>query len=392
MRQVTFLDSAEQLDFIIKNCLKTQIILSPKALSRFGKSNIEDINSIARKAKENSIPVFLEWDILMTEQEFPVAVKALREIELELFDAIRVQDPGAYEYVIEELTIPIHLNLETGNHNLVGIKNWINLGQGRVERIILSIELPQKTLAEYCKQLDVEVEYLALGRILLFYTPRKLVSPAFIDHDDNKELPSFNSDFIEVLGSSEESPHKGFPIIENQHGSFMFHIKDQFLFSHLEDLAGTGVEHLRVDLRWNDNFNTIEMTSKLLEKMDSELLSQLVKDYPADTTRGYFHVNKTDVLFKKLKNQKLVRKDEKFIGHVLDAKKSSYVAILLTGQRTINVGDEILFVTPLGKEIATKVHELRNSLKQSVESASKGNLIFLNYTRGVTQKSALYFK
>jgi len=34
------------------------------------------------------------------------------------------------------------------------------------------------------------------------------------------------NDALEAYGTSEESPHSGFPIVENRHGTFMFNVKD----------------------------------------------------------------------------------------------------------------------------------------------------------------------
>ena len=58
-----------------------------------------------------------------------------------------------------------------------------------------------------------------------------------LPQDDEKRAKSMTSgEFLEATGESEESPHKGFPLIENSHGTFMFHIKRLFLLEHLEHL------------------------------------------------------------------------------------------------------------------------------------------------------------
>ena len=93
------------------------------------------------------------------------------------FSAIRVQDIGAAEWVRNELPeIPIHFIAETGNHNLTGLLRWHKYFGQQLQRFVLSSELPISTLIIYCRSLTVPCEILAVGKILLFYTPRKLLS------------------------------------------------------------------------------------------------------------------------------------------------------------------------------------------------------------------------
>ena len=97
------------------------------------------------------------------------------------------------------------------------------------ERLVLSNELSKEKLLEYAHLLNTPIEVLVFGRILLFYSPRLLLSPL-----EKTELENNHS--IEAFGTSEESPHSGFPLIENSHGTFMFNVKDLYLLDHLEEL------------------------------------------------------------------------------------------------------------------------------------------------------------
>ena len=90
--------------------------------------------------------------------------------ELDHFDAIRVQDPGALEYLLEKTNIKIQLVLENGNHNLLGIQTWVDYVVDRLDRVVLSIELPKDKLREYVQKLNVDIEFYILGQILIFYT------------------------------------------------------------------------------------------------------------------------------------------------------------------------------------------------------------------------------
>mgnify|MGYP003322752277 FL=1 len=122
--------------------------------------------------------------------------------------------------------IPLHLIAETGNHNLTGLQRWTKYFGQQLQRLILSTELPKPVLSEYSKILNVPCEILAVGRILLLYTPRKLLS--------NQAYSSSSTGFLEKTLATTEQPQRQFPTIENQHGTFMFHHRDLFLLDFLQ--------------------------------------------------------------------------------------------------------------------------------------------------------------
>ncbi len=364
----------------------SEVIIEHKELSRFGKLNTSEFNHALSKLKEKGAQVSLEWDILMSETDFASKASLLNELELDLIDSIRVQDPGAIEYVKHNLDHKITLILETGNHNLRGIQSWIDHVGERVNRVVLSVELDKKTVKNYCENLEVDVEFLVLGRILIFYTPRNLLSSLLPEDDEKKKRRLVSNEFLEASGESEESPHKGFPLIENKHGTFMFHIKRLFLLDCLSDLKECGVRQLRVDNR----FDSEDLLNKSLLTMNGSCdVASFKKEYPYDVIKGYFNTNKTDVLFKKLKNYRLQRKDESYVGEVLETNKAHYMAILIK-KSSIKLGDELKFITPEGKELVCKVHQLQNSVGVDIEKASVDELCLINYFGSVWPKSQVY--
>jgi putative protease len=365
----------------------TEFIVEHVALSRFGKLNTIEVNHAAAKLKEHGFKVSLEWDILMSETVFSKKVDILNQIDLFHFDSIRAQDPGAIEYVIDKLECHISLILETGNHNLVGIQNWIDHCQGRVDRVILSVELDKKTLSHYSQSLALPIEFLALGRILIFYTPRNLLSALLPEDDEKKKVRLVSNDFLTATGESEESPHKGFPLVENTHGTFMFHIKRLNLLDSLNDLDNCGISIVRVDTRFEQDKN-IDLILKTLETRDA---TEFKAAYDFDSIRGYFNINKTDVLFKKLKNSRLQRKDESYVGEVLETNKGNYMAIMIR-KTSLKIGDELKFITPEGKTMECKVYELKNSRGEEISESVKGELCLMNYFGSVWPKSQVYLR
>ncbi|MEX0797816.1 MAG: U32 family peptidase [Bacteriovoracaceae bacterium] len=380
MNLITYVQNMRELGQAKEVGLK-EVIICPKELSRFGELSVQETNQLAIEAKALGMSPVLEWDILMTENEMRPALEAFKQVNLDAFDSVRVQDPGAVEWVLEHTDKKIQLIVETGNHNLESLIAWKKCLGERLERLVLSIELPLEKCKAYKEALGAPVEFLILGRILLFYTPRNLLSSLLPEDDQLRARPQ-----LSAVGESEESPHKGFPALENRHGTFMFHIKHQFLMEHLAELDF--LDRARVDFRFDSSF---ELLAKANEVARGTLSPKAFKElYPFDVIKGFYKVNKTDVLFKKLKNRRLQRKDDNYIGEALEVKKGGHLVIRIKGRRGIEKGDRLLFITPEGKELRAPVVELKDVELRDIENAPPESLAIMNYLGGVWVKSQVY--
>ncbi len=364
---------------LLKNSGMTEVILGMRGFSRFGRLDQTSFVKLAGDATRLGMRVIFDWDILMTEENFEKAVSEI-SVYLELADALRVQDPGAFHWALHRTNLPIHFIAESGNHNLEALKGWCEAGGDRMERIILSIELSRDSLRDYCEKLPVPCELLGLGRILLFYSPRSLLTPL------DPEKINVNEE-IEALGESEESPHKGFPVLENRHGTFMFHIKEFCLIDYAQDLKSLGLSWLRIDQRFNEK----NFTAEAVKVVNREAMFENFKaEYPQELMRGFYHVNKSDVLFPKLKNMRLQNRQGDYIGEVLEAEKGSHLAILVKNPKGFKIGDKFQIIHPKGQVFEGEVHSLRNVNLEEVNEISQNDLALIPFINGVWVKSQLF--
>jgi putative protease len=393
MKITTYLEKKEDLDFF-QNV--SEVILQIKELSRFGKLSLDEAHELATLAKAKGLKPVIEWDILMTENVFQETLKTVKQIDFSIFNEVRAQDPGALGWLQENCKeISIALILETGNHNFLGIESWCKHLGNQLSKVVLSIELPHERLKSYIEQLhqlDIKVELLGLGRILLFYTPRSLLMPVVFDHEDNKEK-IIHQDIVERLASSEESPHKGFPVVETKHGTFMFHIKDHWLMENILDLKAMKLDWIRIDLRFGKNKQMMTKISSLIKNYQQDQALQLKDEYPTDVIKGFFNVNKTDTLFGKLKNMKLQRKDKNYLGDVYEVIKEDSI-IFMNRSREIKIkkGMEIIIVNPDGKEIPVTIKKLKNTEGFDVDSIEFEQLAVINPISAVVARSQVYLK
>lgn len=381
MKLTTYARTLHELN-VLKDQDFEEVILEPKALSRFGKLSPEDFISLATRAKELGLRVLLEWDILMTENVFAAKILELKNL-LSYADALRVQDPGALEWAIQNTTHPLQFIAENGNHNLKALLGWIELSSNRLERIALSIELSKSVIEEYSQKLPVPCELLGHGRILLFYTPRPLLSALVPEKvTQNEELAA--------LGESEESPHKGFPIVENQHGTFMFHIKEFCLVDFAEELKASGLGFFRIDQRWESPSKVSEI-SELVQNFDQSRFEKFKAEYSQDLMRGFYLVNKTDVLFPKLKNSRLQQREGNYIGEVLEAEKGSHLAIMIKNAKGLKSSDLLKIVHPKGDVFEAKIYSLKNIALEEVSFVGQGEIAIIQFIGGIWVKSQVFY-
>jgi U32 family peptidase len=372
MRPTTYAQNLHDLGLIKEQGLE-EVILGHQDFSRFGKLKDQEFLDFSARARQLGMRVIFEWDILMSEKTFTQLTSHLVGL-LPAIDVLRVQDPGALEWSYHHSSLPLQFIAENGNHNLEGLSAWCEAFKPRMERLVLSIELPKAQIEHYLGALSVPCELLGLGRILLFYTPRLLLSPL------SEEKISFN-ETLTALAESEESPHKGFPVIENRHGTFMFHIKDFCLLDFAQDLCAAGLAFFRLDLRWCD--------PALLREINN--FENLKKLYPQQLIRGFYHVNKTDVLFPKLKNARLQNRQGDYLGDVIEAQKGSHLAIMVKNPRGLRSMEKLRFIHPEGEVFESTAHNLRNLALEDVGHVESQKIALIPFVKGVWVKSQVFY-
>lgn len=391
MKTMTYLENGHQLDDLLSSGVD-EVILSPKETSRFGTMSLDEVLSLALKLKETDLKIYFEWDILATEKPFSDLTKNLSRVDWSLFEAVRVQDPGAMEWMRENAPqTKLHLILERGNHNLIGLLRWIELYKEQVVRVCLSLELSRDKLKEAIEKLGVEIEFLALGRILLFYTPRNLLSVPYFDHED-AETKSYYQKPKEALGHSEESPHSGFPILENAHGTFMFNTRDHCLLENIQELQQMGLSAIRFDLRFGAPQELLKPLITLTKNFTLDSAQTLRELWPSKVIRGYYNANRSDRLFSKLKNARTQARDQNFAAEVVDAIKDSHLGFMVKhSTRPVKLGESFKVLTPDGKNKEFKLQKMWNANGSELEIAHHGEIFFTKWASGVNLKSMAYF-
>ena len=381
MKFNTYLNNKKTLKLIHDTSIR-EVILEHKTLSRMGRLDTDSLLSLTDAALESGLSPVLQWDILCTEINFENCIKLLDDLPLSKFAAIRVQDIGAAEWVRHELPeIPLHFIAETGNHNLTGLLRWHEYFGQQLQRFVLSSELPISTLNNYCRSLTVPCEILAAGRILLFYTPRKLLG--------NDESSKNSFDFKEKILVPSDQPQRQFPTLENQHGTFMYHHKDLFLLDFIPELQNINLKVLRLDFRHMEiKSDWIKIIDRLLGSFDKQTVRSLKSKWPSKITRGFFRANRTDLAIDRIKNPHRKDHGDALVGCVVEAVKEQHL-IMIT-RKSFQSGKSLLGITPEGRECIISTESILTTDGQPVREIESGNLYQVPHVKYVTAETLLY--
>ena len=218
-----------------------------------------------------------------------------------------------------------------------------------------------------------------MGRILLFYSPRKLLSPVIGSPDEMT---------LATVTSTDQHQHE-FPVLEHQHGTLMFHHRDLFLLDRIEDLRTSGLRCLRFDIQHMETQIWLPQLQQVVREGQDSDGKQIRSNWPRQTTQGFFRANRTERPIEKLKNPNLRYLDGEVVGYVLEVASREYMAV--ASRRSFARGDEMILITPEGRRIPFVVEDLRNWEQQEVEVAEVGGLWLLPHERSATAQSLLYF-
>jgi putative protease len=367
MNKILYLESKEQIDLFCRHGIK-EVILAPRECSQLGRLSWIEAESLAILAREKGLKPILEWDLLMTEFVFQKVIDFLATKNFSVWHSIRLLDPGAIQWSYQNLSLPLQIIAEKGFHNHYGLMRLKNQLGSRLERFILSYEIPYFKMSAIIEKIAVPCELLTVGKILLFHSPRQLLTTDQASGDQPKRM----------WADAPDSAHKKFMVEENEHGTFLFHRKHLYLHSYQKELDLSGIACARWDLR--------EMT---FVQQETFLADSSV--YPFESFVGLFLQNRTDILFSKLKNRFLVPQDEDFLGEVIHVEKDQCLVIQCQRSHLLEKATEehhLLweYYTPQGKVV-----KVMNKPWQALGERSK-KYVRTSYIKGIVPKTVVYLR
>jgi hypothetical protein len=404
-------------DFLVDDLVQAQTLLTqlsgftpcrwlicPQELSRWGKKSWTELLPIVSYLQSQNQKIVLVWDQLLSEKEFGEKCRFFQRLIIPWIghgiQSLRAKDAGVLWWLFENTHhVPLEFMADAGHMNLDALMTWRERLGDRLQLCAVSPELPLKKILEWQKNCgkNLALEILGLGPLLLFHSPRHLITAV---EDEVSEGEMLLSRWREVEAHSEESPHKGFRFLENTQGTFMFHPKDLNILDEIREDIFMGPEnemryallpvHVRLEL------NHISLSQEQLQRvcdflktpLDALALERLSETWPHEVMRGYVKTNKSTVLFKKLRNQHLKKKDAFHEIEILDTNRESWLALRVRSGR-FEKGLEYTLTNPQGESKMLTPQWIKNIHFEAVEKLEEGELGFIAWASQAPVKSIL---
>ena len=190
MKKVELLAPAGNID-----CLKAAINNGADAIYLGGKNfsarafannfDEEQLIQAIKYAHLRDVKIYVTLNTLLTDFEFPNALKMAQFYYENHVDGLLIQDLGLY-YVLKEKypDFDLHCSTQMHIHNIEGIINAKKLG---FKRVVIARESDLGLIKEACKQ-DIEIECFVHGAICVSYSGQCLMSSVTKNRSANKGM------------------------------------------------------------------------------------------------------------------------------------------------------------------------------------------------------------
>lgn len=253
-----------------------EVILGVDGLSAEGGAPLEEALSTASKHQEQPWSVSIAADRLVEQRHFDSVLQAAKACQNY---TLRVRDIGLARH-LNALGRSFHLNLESGHANRIGIEAWKEVFP-MAQRFVFNHQMSRQNLLPLLQSWHgTETELLGLGSIVMYYSPRPLLSWA-------------GAPKTSVLQSEEMGATR--PLLQ-EHGAGVTLSYDKWLnlLPHAGELEEAGLTHLRIDLRRAP----LDLAPLLRPALRGEV--DLREHWPTPLLHGFYGANRSDSIFSKL--------------------------------------------------------------------------------------------
>lgn len=356
--------SESDLNFAIE-CEAKEVSIPINGLSKTGGIDHEEALKLSKKAKAHNLDVVFCCDKLVENATFPEFFDKI--IELSNFGFVFISDLGSASK-LNEMNIPFHLSLEIGSANQQSIETWQTMFPS-MKRISLNNQMSKEDLHPCIQKASCETELLVLGQILLYYSPRKLLSAGNIEQN-------------KTLIQSDDAGPSSFPFEQHDSGAVMYYSKALNLLPYYVDFSDSNTTSLRIHC----DFLTSEMRTILKKCLKNKHFDDMKQDWPGQLLHGYYGSNKSDSVFKHLPKRP---KDQSrlCVAEVIDFDDKH---LLIRALSKLSLGDSLEATDSKKREFTWSLEHLSNLEEQTIKNAKEGDLVFIKRIRTLLNGTYIY--
>jgi len=299
-------------------------------------------------AHDRQVKVYLTVNAYPNNADLPVLLRFLEDASAIPFDAYIAADPGVIDMIREvSPEIPIHLSTQANTTNWRSALFWQKHG---ISRINLAREMSLDEMREVRERACVELEAFVHGAMCISYSGRCLLSSVMAERNANRGECAHPCRWSYSL-VEETRPGEYFPVMEDETGTFIFNSKDLCLLQYLPELAGCGIDSLKIEGRMKGIHYLASVVRVYREALDRflddpanyrcrpEWLEELGKISHRGYTTGFLLGPPRDV---DLEYHSRYRRSHDFVGIV--AATASDGATVIAVRNRLEAGDALEFI------------------------------------------------
>lgn len=232
----------------------------------------EDMRAGIAYAHSHGVHVHVAANIFAHNQDLDRAAAYFEELAQMKPDAVLVADPGMFSLARQFCPeIPVHISTQANNTNYGTFRFWHDMGAARV---VCARELSLNEIAQIREKTpaDLEIETFIHGAMCISYSGRCLLSAWFTGRDANRGACTHPCRWKYAV-AEESRPGEYFPIEENERGTYIFNSRDLCMIEHLPELAGAGIDSLKIEGRMKTALYVASITRAYRRAIDDYLES-----------------------------------------------------------------------------------------------------------------------
>ena len=311
---------------------------------------------------------------------------------------IRLQDPGLSLFIRKVFPLAaLHLTTETGNMNYRGIQHYLSEPGGSFNQVTFNNELPISEMKNIINNTpsNIKFELQVHGPLLIQYTQRNLLTMKF-------------NNLKQCLIEEISRPGHFFPMLDNNHGTFLYYRADKNLLWFIPELLDLKLTYWLIDGRGQSKdyltkaikyyqqqmvecLNQLDQKNKKKWRPSKEVLNSLSQTSSRPFIRGFFLANNSDrsLRFKQRPFEKRKLSNIPIVGKILDVKRPKW--LIVEAITTLKIGEYSLIDT--NNQVQTiEINEILSIHNEPIAEAQPGELIKIPWYKGITPQSILTLK
>ena len=290
-------------------------------------------------------------------------------------DALIIADIGVLPLAKKYApNVRIHISTQA---SVVNYSSAMVLHELGADRIVLARELSLREIAEIRRRTPktLELETFVHGSMCVSYSGRCLLSNFMVGRDSNHGNCAQPCRWCYTL-MEEKRPGEYFPILEDEHGSYILNSKDMCLIDHIPELVQAGIDSFKIEGRVKTAYYSAVITGAYRKAVD--LYAEMGEDYilPESIRQEVFKVSHRDYYtgFYFGETQGQYVNDALYIRDwdvcaMLDGTESENGAAFAVQKNRISIGDRVELLSPGKMPVDFTVEELYDSDMQPIQAA-----------------------